>query len=90
MWLGVHVQQWPGLDAAWVYPAGAMVPMLVAGIGGLGYGNGYAIVWALMITALDAAALAVLLRRRNGLAAAWWTPTGSHPAAVPGRGPPTR
>lgn len=72
MWLGVHVQQWPGLDAAWVYPAGAMVPMLVAGIGGLGYGNGYAIVWALMITALDAAALAVLLRRRNGLAAAWW------------------
>lgn len=72
MWLGVHVQQWPGLDAAWVYPAGAMVPMLVAGIGGLGYGNGYAIVWALMVTALDAAALAVLMRRRNGLAAAWW------------------
>ena len=72
MWLGVHVSQWPGLDAAWVYPPGATVPMLVAGAGGLGYGNGYAIVWSLMITALDAAALAVLMRRRNGLAAAWW------------------
>lgn len=72
MWLGVHVSQWPGLEAAWVYPAGATVPMLVAGIGGLGYGSGYAIVWSLMITALDAAALAVLMRRRNGLAAAWW------------------
>ncbi|HEY0119491.1 MAG TPA: glycosyltransferase 87 family protein [Cellulomonas sp.] len=72
MWLGVHVAQWPGLDAAWVYPPGAMVPMLVAGIGGLGYGSGYAIVWSLMVTALDAAALAVLMRRRNGLAAAWW------------------
>lgn len=72
MWLGVHVAQWPGLDAAWVYPAGATVPMLLAGIGGLGYGAGYAIVWSLMITVLDAAALAVLMRRRNGLAAAWW------------------
>lgn len=72
MWLGVHVGQWPGLEAAWVYPAGATIPMLVAGAGGLGYGSGYAIVWSLMITALDAAALAVLLRRRNGLAAAWW------------------
>jgi hypothetical protein len=72
MWLGVHVAQWPGLDAGWVYPAGAMVPMLVAGIGGLGYGSGYAIVWSLMVTALDAAALAVLMRRRNGLAGAWW------------------
>ena len=72
MWLGVHVSQWPGFDAAWVYPAGATVPMLVAGVGGLGYGSGYAIAWSLMVTALDAAALAVLLRRRNGLAAAWW------------------
>ncbi|HEY3546488.1 MAG TPA: glycosyltransferase 87 family protein [Propionicimonas sp.] len=72
MWLGVHVTQWPGLEAAWVYPAGATIPMLVAGVGGLGYGSGYAIAWSLMITALDAAALAVIMRRRNGLAAAWW------------------
>jgi hypothetical protein len=72
MWLGVHVSQWPGLEAAWVYPAGATIPMLVAGAGGLGYGSGYAIAWSLMITALDAAALAVIMRRRNGLAAAWW------------------
>lgn len=72
MWLGVNVDLWPVLDVAWVYPAGALLPMLLAGIGGLGYGAGYAIVWCLGITALDAAALAVLLRRRNGLAAGWW------------------
>lgn len=72
MWLGVHVDVWPALDAPWVYPAGALLPMLMAGIGGLGYGHGYAIVWCLGIALLDALAVAVMLRRRNGLAGAWW------------------
>jgi hypothetical protein len=72
MWLGVHVDLWPVLDAGWVYPAGAILPMLVSGIGGLGYGHGYAIAWCLGVTLLDCAALAVLSRRRHGLRAAWW------------------
>ncbi len=72
VWLGVHAQQWPAIDAAWVYPAGALLPLMLSGIGGLGYGHGFAIVWCLGITALNALAIAVLLRRRNGMAGAWW------------------
>lgn len=70
MWLGTELDLWPVLDVAWVYPAGALVPMRVASLGGLG--AGYPIAWSLMVTALNAAALAVLLRRRNGTAAGWW------------------
>ncbi len=72
VWLGVHTGQWPALDVAWVYPAGGLLPMILAGIGGLGYGSGFALVWCLMVTALDAAAFAVLLRRRHGIVAGWW------------------
>jgi len=72
VWLGVHTGQWPSIDAAWVYPAGALLPMILAGVGGLGYGAGYAVAWCLMVTALDAAAFAVLLRRRHGVVAGWW------------------
>ena len=59
------------LDQGWVYPAGALVPMLVAGIGGTTSTAGYALIWCAMITALDAAALLALVRsgRRPG---AWW------------------
>ena len=72
MWLGVYTNQWPVLDTSSVYPAGAVVPMLLAGIGGLGYGAGYAIAWCVMVTALDAAALRLLLRRPLGAIGGWW------------------
>lgn len=73
MWIGVHVGIWPVLDVDWVYPAGAILPLLLSGLGGLGAGHGYAIVWCLGVIALDATAFAVLLRLRHGLAAAtWW------------------
>ena len=72
MWQGVYTDQWPVLDTSSVYPAGALVPMLMAGIGGLGYGAGYAIAWCVMITGLDAAALGVLLRRPRGTDGGWW------------------
>jgi len=72
MWQGVFTDQWPVLDTSSVYPAGAVVPMLMAGIGGLGYGAGYAIAWCVMVTALDAAALGLLLRRAQGMVGGWW------------------
>jgi hypothetical protein len=81
MWLGLHDGQWPVLSGSWVYPVGAIVPMLAAASGGTGGGSPYAPAWALMVTLLDAAALLVLLRvRRPGrpedgtttLGAWWW------------------
>lgn len=65
MWLGLHEGQWPVLSGSWVYPAGAIVPMLVAAAGGTGGVSGYAPAWSLMITVLDGIALAVLLRVRR-------------------------
>jgi len=77
MWLGTERGEWPVLSGTWVYPAGAVVPMLAAAVAGSAV---YAPVWALLVTVLDAAALVVLLRvRRPGqpeggttTAGAWW------------------
>ncbi len=60
------------LNAGWVYPAGALLPMMVAGIGGTGSTVGYALAWCAMITALDAAALLALTRGRRAAGAWWW------------------
>ncbi|WP_315095217.1 glycosyltransferase 87 family protein [uncultured Cellulomonas sp.] len=76
-WLGIERGEWPVLDGSWVYPAGAILPMLVASAAG---SSVFAPMWALLVTALDAAALAVLLRvRRPGspqdgstTVGAWW------------------
>ncbi|WP_210479145.1 glycosyltransferase family 87 protein [Naasia sp. SYSU D00948] len=56
-----------GIDTGWVYPVGALLPMGLAYLLG---SEAYGVVWLLLVTALDAAAFAVLLRRR--LSAAWW------------------
>ncbi|WP_129337664.1 glycosyltransferase 87 family protein [Cellulomonas endophytica] len=63
-WVGQGLAdgRWPVLDDPWVYPAGALVPMLLAAVGGTAGGPGYALAWSLLVTALDAAALALLLR----------------------------
>jgi hypothetical protein len=56
-----------GIDTTWVYPVGALLPMGFAYLFGPGpYGE----MWLLLVTALDAVAFAVLLRRSP--AAAWW------------------
>jgi hypothetical protein len=63
---------WPGIDVPWVYPILAAVPMLVPLVGGTAL---FGTVWLALITLLDAAAFALLLRvgRGRGLApAAWW------------------
>ncbi len=72
MWLGVHGFGWPAIDTSWVYPIGAAVPMLAAGFGGLAIGHGYALAWSIMVTALDALAMAMLLRRDRGQIGGWW------------------
>ncbi|GCE76836.1 hypothetical protein [Cellulomonas biazotea] len=78
MWLGLHEGQWPVLSGDWVYPAGAIVPMLAAAVGGTAGGSGYAVAWSLLVTALDAVALGVLLH----------APRLARPAGWAGRGHP--
>lgn len=61
-----------GVDLPWVYPILASVPMLISLVGGTAF---YGTVWLALVTSLDAAAFALLLRirRGRGLApAAWW------------------
>ncbi|MET0842472.1 MAG: glycosyltransferase 87 family protein [Mycetocola sp.] len=62
-----------GLTESWVYPIGAIVPMLAA----MGFGpEAYGVVWLALVTALNAAAFALLLgsspSRRREIAAWWW------------------
>jgi len=62
----------PVFDEPWVYPAGALLPIVLPMIFGRA---GYQGVWLLMITALNAAAVLTLtrgLRRRAAYPAAWW------------------
>lgn len=57
-----------GIDGPWVYPVLALVPILAAGA----IPGAYLLGWVLLVTLLDAAAFAVLLRRSRR-AAIWWT-----------------
>ena len=63
---------WPVLDDAWVYPAGAVLPMLLPGLGSTTSTPQYALGWCLLVAVLDGAALTVLLLAPHGLAAGWW------------------
>ncbi|MDQ4137986.1 MAG: DUF2029 domain-containing protein [Actinomycetota bacterium] len=64
--------EWLALDAPWVYPVLALIPMLAS----LALGPGLqAVVWLAIVTVLDAVALWLLLREPDqGRAhrAAWW------------------
>ncbi|WP_349426848.1 hypothetical protein [Microbacterium sp. LWS13-1.2] len=63
----------PGITEEWVYPPPALLPILLVGaFSGL---VDYTLGWGLLVTALDAAAFAVLLgnaRSRGRLVAAWF------------------
>lgn len=65
---------WPVLDEAWVYPAGALVPLLAPTlVAGTAPGGAYLLAWCVLVAALDAVAVAALLRRPGGhVAAGWW------------------
>ena len=76
MHLGLADGQWPVLDYPWVYPAGAVAPMLLPGLVGTVSTVGYALTWCLLVTLLDGLATAALLRQRpdgsRTTTGAWW------------------
>lgn len=75
MYLGLADGHWPVLDDPFVYPAGAVLPMLLPALVAV-TNPGYALAWCVMVTALDVAALAALLRTGRGAvpwAGWWWT-----------------
>lgn len=62
MWQGLHQGVWPVLDGDWVYPAGAVLPMLLPALVDAVGTQPYAVAWSALVTALDAGAVGVLLR----------------------------
>lgn len=74
MALGLVRDQWPVLDGGWVYPAGAVLPMLLPAL--VTVGESYALAWCVMVTLLDGVAVAALLRAADGSArrttGVWW------------------
>ncbi|MCW2756105.1 MAG: hypothetical protein JWQ32_3516 [Marmoricola sp.] len=68
---GLNAGHWVGIDSAWVYPIGALVPMVAVAAFGLQH---YGLQWLALVTALDAVAFAGLTRAgaRGRVAAYWW------------------
>ncbi|HEY0215430.1 MAG TPA: hypothetical protein VGC57_03445 [Cellulomonas sp.] len=62
MWQGLHQGVWPVLDGDWVYPAAAVLPMLLPALVDSVGTQGYAVAWTALITLLNAGAVVVLLR----------------------------
>ncbi|TFV98397.1 glycosyltransferase 87 family protein [Leifsonia flava] len=63
---------WVGIDSDWVYPVGALLPVVLPAIFGAG---AYQLVWFLLLTAANGVSLWVLTdagRRRSAYPAAWW------------------
>lgn len=62
-----------GIDAEWVYPQLALIPMILAHA--FGWIAGYTVGWAVLVTAMDAVAFAVLVGRARSagrVRAAWF------------------
>jgi hypothetical protein len=63
---------WQGIDVAWVYPIGAILPIVLADVAGPLL---YQLLWFLMTAGLNAAAVGILTdwgRNRAGYRAAWF------------------
>ena len=70
--LGINNGVWQGIDTAWVYPIGAMLPIAFAGVAGPLL---YQLLWFLLTAMLNAVAVGALTnwgRRRSGYKAAWY------------------
>lgn len=70
---------WPVLDGPWVYPAGALLPLVAVGWAarglaalGLAADQTFTAAWTVMVTALNFLAVWRLLRHPGGRAATWW------------------
>ncbi len=68
---GLDTGFWPLQDEAWVYPAGAIVPMLLVGLVTTTDFPSYALAWTGLITLLNGAAVWALIRR-GAIQGAWW------------------
>jgi hypothetical protein len=69
---GINDGVWQGISTDWVYPIGALLPMLLAAV--LGWGP-YQLIWFLLFTALNAAAVAVISKPGTPpryASAYWW------------------
>ncbi|GAA2720547.1 glycosyltransferase 87 family protein [Cellulomonas aerilata] len=80
--------RWPVLDDPWVYPAGALGPVLAPALTGVRSTSGYATGWCVMVTVLDAVAVAVLLRASAARAGARPQPTATGTGGPDPRGVP--
>ena len=69
---GLRFGLWQGIDTEWVYPIGALVPIVFAALGGPFL---YQLLWFLLTTALNAVAVGALTdwgRNVKAYKAAWW------------------
>ena len=69
---GIDNGFWQGISADWVYPIGALLPMVVSGV--LGW-SAYQVIWFGIFTSLNAAAVAVISKPGTPsryLASYWW------------------
>ncbi|MFT2817571.1 glycosyltransferase 87 family protein [Leifsonia sp. A12D58] len=69
---GMGAGIWQGINVEWVYPIGALVPIVFAALGGPFL---YQLLWFLLTTALNAIAVGALTewgRNVKGYTAAWW------------------
>ena len=72
-WQTLNGQAFPGITEDWIYPALAHLPIVFTGL--FWPLVDYTLVWGLLVTALDAAAFALLVgrgRSRGRLTAAWF------------------
>jgi uncharacterized membrane protein len=69
---GFAAHSWPVFDFPWVYPAGAIAPMAVAGAGGTGATTTYELAWSALVMVLDAFAILILVRHGRVRGAWWW------------------
>ena len=68
---GIDGGPWPVFDGPWVYPVGALLPMLVPAAVTITSTAGYALGWSALVTVLDGVAIGALLRR-GGVRGAWF------------------
>ncbi len=63
--------QWPGISEPWVYPVGALAPIVAAALAGPYL---FQLLWFVMIMALNGLSVLVLVRGESsaGYRAAWW------------------
>lgn len=69
---GLSAHSWPVFDFPWVYPAGALAPMVAAGAAGTAATTPYELAWVALVTALDAFAVLILIRHGRVRGAWWW------------------